>query len=324
MAWFTALSRAVWENHAVTLTQPRRAVLGGPSPSFSILGLIALARPKQWSKNVLVAAAPLAAGALLQPATIAWTAIAFVCFCLAASSVYMINDVLDVNEDRAHPKKRFRPVASGQVSPRVATVAAGIAALSATVIPAALGNAALAGVIGSYLVLQALYVWRLKHEAVFDIACVAAGFLLRAIAGGVASGVIISNPFLVVVGFGALFIAVGKRYSEILSHKQEDKKTRKALDQYTPGYLRILLSISATVSLVGYILWAFEIDARNTNDFPIAALSIIPFTLALMRYAKDVDSAEVEAPEDALFADKGLLILGVLWLGLFVGQVLQR
>lgn len=287
-------------------------------------GLIKLARPKQWAKNVLVAAAPLAAGVLLQPSALLWVAIAFVCFSLAASSVYMINDVLDVNEDRAHPKKRLRPVASGQISPRTATIAAVLAALASLAIPAILGNFALAGVIGGYLILQALYVWKLKHEAVFDIACVAAGFLLRAIAGAVATGVIISNAFLVVVGFGALFMAVGKRYSEILSHKQEDKKTRKALDQYTPGYLRILLSISATIALVGYILWAFEIDAKNAADIPFAALSIIPFTLALMRYAKDADSAEVEAPEDALFADKGLLILGVLWLGLFVGQVLQR
>ena len=235
----------------------------------------------------------------------------------------MVNDVLDVKEDRAHPKKRYRPVASGQVSPRAALAAAVIAALASLAIPLGLGIL-LTVIITSYLVLQALYVWKLKHEAVFDIACVAAGFLLRAIAGGVAATVVISNAFLVVVGFGALFMAVGKRYSEILSHKQEDKKTRKALDQYTPGYLRILLSISATISLVGYILWAFEIDARNTSDLPFAALSVIPFTLALMRYAKDADSAEVEAPEDALFADKGLLILGVLWLGLFVGQVLQR
>lgn len=287
-------------------------------------GLIKLARPKQWVKNVLVAAAPLAAGVLLQPTVLGWVAIAFVCFCLAASSVYMINDVLDVNEDRAHPKKRFRPVASGQVSPRVATLAAALCATASLAIPVVFGNINLTVVIGSYLVLQALYVWRLKHEAVFDIACVATGFLLRAIAGGVAASVMISNTFLVVVGFGALFMAVGKRYSEILSHKQDDQKTRKALDQYTPGYLRILLSISATISLVGYILWAFEIDALNTHDVPFAALSVIPFTLALMRYAKDADSAEVEAPEDALFADKGLLILGILWLALFVGQVLQR
>lgn len=287
-------------------------------------GLIKLARPKQWLKNVLVVAAPLAAGVLLEPYVLGWVAIAFVCFSLAASSVYMVNDVLDVKEDRAHPKKRYRPVASGQVSPRAALAAAVIAALASLAIPVGLGNPGLTVVIASYLVLQALYVWKLKHEAVFDIACVAAGFLLRAIAGGVAATVVISNAFLVVVGFGALFMAVGKRYSEILSHKQEDKKTRKALDQYTPGYLRILLSISATISLVGYILWAFEIDARNTSDLPFAALSVIPFTLALMRYAKDADSAEVEAPEDALFADKGLLILGVLWLGLFVGQVLQR
>ena len=272
----------------------------------AVTGLIRLSRPKQWLKNALVVAAPLAAGVLLWPSVLGWVAVAFVCFCLAASSVYMINDVLDVNEDRSHPKKRNRPVASGQVSPRAATLASLVCLVSALAIPIGLGNINLAVVIASYLALQALYVWKLKHEAVFDIACIAAGFLLRAIAGG---GVWICDP---------------STAAEILSHKQEDKKTRMALDQYTPGYLRILLSVSATISLVGYILWAFEMDALDTNDIPFAALSVIPFTLALMRYAKDADSAEVEAPEDALFADKGLLILGLLWLALFTGQVLQR
>lgn len=288
------------------------------------MGLLELARPRQWTKNVLVLAAPLAAGALWDAQVAGWTAIAFVTFCLASSSVYMVNDVIDAAADREHATKRNRPVAAGRVSPKVAVVAAATLAVISVAVPAALGNWRLSVVIVGYLVLQAFYVSWLKNEPIFDIACIAVGMLLRAIAGGVASNLPISNAFLIVVGFGALFLAAGKRYSEKQSHDQSITATRKVLASYSAGYLRVLLSIAATVALVGYILWAFEIGDHPTASIPFAQLSIIPFTLAIMRYARDADAADVEAPETAIFADKALLVLGVLWLLLFVGQVLQR
>lgn len=288
-----------------------------------MIGLLELARPKQWAKNLLVVTAPLAAGSLLTANIFWWTVLAFVCFSLAASSIYMLNDVRDAEADRAHPTKQNRPVASGRVKPSVATAAGGICGVLSILLPLVFGNFPLTLVIMSYLALQFAYVVYLKHEAVFDIATIAAGFLLRAIAGGAASGVPISNAFLIVVGFGSLFMAIGKRYSEI--HAEHDgSKTRKVLTQYTPGYLRMLLGIAATIVLVGYILWAFEIDANDGGQIPFATLSIIPFTLAIMRYARDAEQAKAEAPEDAVFADKALLVLGLIWLALFVGQVVQR
>ncbi len=237
----------------------------------------------------------------------------------------MINDVLDAEADRAHADKRDRPVAAGVVTPRLAVGAAAILAILAIALPLLLRNGALAVIIGTYLVLQAAYVIQLKHMAVLDVATIASGFLLRAIAGGIASGLPISNSFLIVVGFGALFMALGKRYSEQLTHHDQDEtSTRATLEEYTPGYLRMMLAVTAAVTLVAYTLWAFEIATHHTGPFPLSALSVIPFTLALMRYARDIDTGDAEAPEDILLKDPTLLILGVVWVGLFVGQVAQR
>ena len=288
-----------------------------------MIGLIKLARPKQWIKNLLVITAPLAAGSLFDHGVLGWTVLAFVCFSLASSAIYMFNDIRDVEADRAHPKKQHRPIASGRVKPATATVAAIVCGLASFGVPLLLGNRPLTLVIVSYLALQIGYVFYLKYEPVFDIAAIAAGFLLRAIAGGAASDVPISNAFLIVVGFGSLFMAVGKRYSEI-REQDGSAKTRAVLAKYTPGYLQMMLGVSAAIALVGYILWAFEIVESSSASIPYASLSIIPFTLAMMRYARDAEQAKAEAPEDAVFADKALLVLGLIWLLLFVGQVWQR
>lgn len=283
--------------------------------------LLVLARPKQWVKNGLVAAAPLAAGELFTEPVFAWTVLAFVVFSMAASSVYMVNDAIDVEADRAHPRKRSRPIASGAVAPLTAKMLAAALALLSIAIPSALGNFRLAAVIGGYLVLQACYLVWLKHEPVLDVACVAAGFLLRAIAGGAASGIPISKPFLIVVSFGALFMVVGKRYSELVSQDQRDGETRRTLAKYTPSYLRMLLAFSLAVTVTAYTMWAFERDASEGGEIAFAAISVIPFTLALLRYARDVDSAGAEAPEDAVFADPTLMLLGGIWALTFVGQI---
>ena len=286
--------------------------------------LLVLARPKQWVKNALVFAAPLSAGVILEPVVFWHVVVTFACFCLAASSVYMANDVLDAEQDRNHPRKRHRPVAAGRVEPKLAIFAAVLCALAAITLPVILVNPEVSLVISAYLALQGAYIWKLKHEPVLDVAAIAGGFLLRAVAGGVAADVAISNAFFVVVGFGTFFMAVGKRYAEIMTLDQATHDTRKSLNGYSPGYLRILLAMSATISLVGYILWAFEIEASSATQVPYAVLSIIPMTLALMRYAKDAESADAEAPEDALFADKWLLALGLVWFFLFAAQVLSR
>ena len=274
-------------------------------------GYVRSLRPRQWVKNVLVLAAPLAAGAVFKAEVIGPTAVAFVLFCCCASGVYLVNDSIDIEEDRRHPRKRFRPIAAGLV-PRPAAIGMAVVlfavALTAAVV---LTRPALAGVLGSYVVIQLAYCVFLKNQPVIDLAVVASGFLLRGIAGGVAAGLFLSQWFLLVTAFGSLFMVAGKRYSELIL-VGDAAATRKTLQEYSASYLRFVWSLSAGVTLTAYSLWAFEM-ARSQGPVPWATISIAPFVLAVLRYARDVDKGAAGAPEEIVLRDRVLLVLGFLW-----------
>jgi decaprenyl-phosphate phosphoribosyltransferase len=279
---------------------------------------IAAMRPKQWLKNVLVFAAPLAAGSLFEP-DVLWPSIgAFVAFCLMSSATYLLNDVRDVEGDRIHPTKRHRAIAAGELSVSAALALAVVLAVVAMAL-ALLINIGLAGVLLAYAVFTTSYSLFLKHEPVIELALLAMGFLLRAIAGGVASDLPISQWFLIVAGFGSLFMAAGKRYSELMqvsADPDDGKTTRRSLAGYTPTYLRFVWATSAAVTITAYCLWAFEVSAAPST-MPWGAWSVLPFVLAILRYAVDVDGGRAEAPEDVVLRDRVLLVLGAIWLVLF-------
>ncbi|MGH9246364.1 MAG: decaprenyl-phosphate phosphoribosyltransferase [Acidimicrobiales bacterium] len=281
-----------------------------------VAGLLRTARPRQWTKNVLVVAAPLAAGELFEPDVLIDTAIAFVCFWVAASGIYLVNDACDVEEDRRHPTKQHRPVAAGVVAVRIA-LGAGLGLVVAGTALGFMARWELAALIGVYAGLQLAYCFGLKHQAVVDLAVVSSGFLLRAMAGGVAAGLVISQWFLLVTGFGSLFMVAGKRYSELHELGEAAGGTRRSLTRYSDSYLRFVWSVSAGVSLVVYSLWAFEISGEG----PWAPLSIAPFTLALLRYAVDIDAGAAGEPEDIVLNDRVLQLLALLWLGLIALEV---
>jgi decaprenyl-phosphate phosphoribosyltransferase len=271
-------------------------------------------RPRQWLKNSLVAAAPLAAGELLARSVLLPTLGAFAAFCLASSATYLVNDVRDVEVDRAHPQKRHRPIAAGQLGARTAVVAAVVLALGAL----ALGvwvRPALGVSVAAYLLVTLAYSLRYKHEPVIELALLTAGFLLRATAGGAATGIPLSNWFLIVTGFGSLFIAAGKRFSELVS--VEAGARRRSLTGYTPEYLRFVWGMAASITVLGYCLWAFEVASGQHTTYSWTAMSVAPFVLAVMRYAVDIDAGHAEAPEDVVLSDPQLLVLGACWLALF-------
>lgn len=166
--------------------------------------LLRAMRPRQWLKNALVAAGPLAAGSLLRPSVLVGTLAAFVAFSLCASGVYLVNDVIDREHDRRHPTKRTRPIASGAVAPRVALAVGVVLLVGAPFVVAAIGLVQLATVLAVYAMLQISYCLGLKNQAVIDIALISSGFLLRAIAGGVATGIVLSPHFLLVAAFGSV------------------------------------------------------------------------------------------------------------------------
>ena len=269
-------------------------------------------RPRQWVKNVLVLAAPVAAGVVLQPAVLANTLGAFVAFCLVSASIYLINDVRDVEADRQHPKKRLRPIAAGELAPRMALALAAVT-VAASMALGLLIAPLLAATLATYWVAQVGYSLFLKDQPIIDLAMVASGFLLRAVAGGVASGIALSQWFLLVAAFGSLFMVAGKRYSEIRELGQQ-AGTRQSLARYTDTYLRFVWTVACTAVIMSYSLWAFEQSALpSASAVAWHAISIAPFTLALLRYAYVIDTGAAGEPEDVVLSDRVLQGLGVLW-----------
>lgn len=291
------------ENTQIAL--PRRPRLPAP---------IRALRPKQWVKNVLVFAAPAAAGTILRPEVLSRTLVAFVAFCLVSASIYLVNDVRDAESDRQHPKKRFRPIAAGELSPRVALVMA-VVLLAASLALGFWTARSLGVVLAAYWSLQVGYSILLKHQPILDLAIVAAGFLLRAVAGGVASAIPLSQWFLLVASFGSLFMVSGKRYSEIIQLGSE-AGTRASLEAYTPTYLRFAWTLSAALVIMSYALWAFDLRAgvQPWAGIAWAQVSIAPFTLAMMRYAYVIDRGEAGEPEDVVLSDRTLQALGLAWI----------
>lgn len=283
------------------------------SPARTAIAVLRTARPRQWSKNVLVLAAPLAAGVEWTGGTIVDVAGTFVAFTLAASAIYLVNDVVDAEEDRLHPRKQRRPVAAGELRPGTAVMCAGLF-VGLGIGIGVLIEPRLAATLTAYVVLQVAYALWLKEQPVVDLAIVAAGFLLRAIAGGVAIDVPLSQWFLLVASFGSLFMVAGKRYSELRSMGPA-AGTRKTLEVYSESYLRFVWGLAAAVTVTAYSLWAFEISTGS--DINWQAISIAPFVVGLLRYAVDIDRGLAGEPEEAVLRDPGLQVLGLAWLVVF-------
>jgi decaprenyl-phosphate phosphoribosyltransferase len=298
------------------------APVGGP-PKNLLAGIVKAVRPRQWVKNVLVfLPVALALGderfSYDYRTLLLKVLVAFAVFCCAASSIYLINDARDVEADRQHPTKRFRPIAAGVVSPTLAyALAIVLAAVSLTV--SWLVTPDLALVMAVYIAIQLAYCFGLKHQAVLDICIVSSGFLIRAIAGGVAAGVALSQWFLLVMAFGSLFMAAGKRYAELQLAERTGAKIRKSLESYTTSYLRFVWTLSATAMVVCYSLWAFERDGANAGWF---AVTIIPLTVAVLRYAVDVDGGMAGEPEEIALRDRVLQLLALAWIGTISAAVL--
>lgn len=274
--------------------------------------VVRLLRPRQWVKNLLVFAAPAAAGVLNEAEHLGRTTLLFVAFCLAASGTYCINDAADADADRSHPRKRFRPVAAGEITVRAARVL-GVGLLAAGVLVAALtGGWPTAGIVALYVAITTAYTLWLKHQAVIDIVVVASGFVVRAVAGVVGTDLPLSDWYLIVASFGSLFLVAGKRSTE-LNLGDGASEHRKALVSYSPPFLLFVRAVAAGIALLAYCLWAFERAELADGGFPWFQLSIVPFTTAMLRYALVHSMEEHAGPEDIVLGDRTLLIIGAMW-----------
>ncbi len=284
--------------------------------------LLRLARPRQWIKNLLVFVAPGAAGVLFHRTVLLHAMAAFGIFCVAASGTYFLNDAIDADSDRLHPTKRLRPIAAGLVSiPLAISLSAAMLAV-ATGLAALLAGWHLALVIAVYVLVNVAYSLELKNEPVLDLVAVSAGFVLRAVAGGVATGVALSNWFLIVASFGSLLIVTGKRSGEkqlLEAHEADHGSVRQTLGSYTPTFLRSVRTLSAAVTVTAYCLWAFERAAQlHPGHDPIwFQLTVVPFTIALLHVVLILDAGVGAAPEELALKDHRLQIYGVCWVALF-------
>ncbi len=276
--------------------------------------ILRTARPKQWLKNVLVFAAPGAAGVLDQPREFGLTLLAFAAFCLAASGTYFWNDVLDVDADRSHPTKSTRPIAAGLVSVTTGKIMGTLLPIVALVLAWLTGEWRAVLVVALYMAITLSYSAIWKHIAVIDLVAIASGFVLRAAMGAVAVDVPMSSWFVLVTTFGSLFIVTGKRYAEARDLGTDAGDVRSTLGEYSEGYLRIVLAVTCGGALVSYCVWAFETKELSGTDLPFYELSIVPMLTAFLRYALVLDQGHGVAPEEVFGRDRVLQVLGVVWI----------
>lgn len=269
------------------------------------------ARPKQWLKNVLVFAAPAALGDISTD-LIVRSVVVFVAFCMTASGTYYWNDIKDVEADRAHPTKRNRPIASGAVPLGVARMVGTLLLLGGPLLAFAVRPEA-GGVVGLYAILTVGYSVSWKHIALLDLALVASGFVLRAMAGAAGTDTRMSSWFVMCTSFGSFFIVAGKRFAELLEMGDNATVTRRSLSAYSVPYLRQLLSVSCTATVVSYCLWAFENGESASGAFPWHGLSIVPMVLALLRYMMVLERGGGGAPEEVFTKDRSLQLYGLAW-----------
>lgn len=295
-------------------------------PTGALRSLVSALRPSQWVKNCLIVVAPAAAGTLTNGTVLRQTAVAFVAFCAVSSAVYLLNDVQDRERDAHHPTKRFRAIASGRLSTKAALGAA-LALLAVGFLAALLIDrpGELLIVLALYVAIMLAYVYWIKNVAIVELGAVASGFFLRAYAGAAASRIPVSTWFLVVISFGALFLVVGKRSSELKTHG--DVATRPVLSEYSARFLESVLTMCATIVVAGYCLWAFDgsstgLSANHDAVLP-TRLSVVPVVFAMLFIMRSADAGQGSAPEDLLLHNRTVQILLVIWIGLMIFSVYE-
>jgi 4-hydroxybenzoate polyprenyltransferase len=277
--------------------------------------LVAL-RPQQWAKNGLIFVALAFSMKLTEASVAATAAVAFVTFCALSSAGYVVNDVLDVEADRRHPTKRFRPIAAGQLSIGLA-IALGGALAVAGVLGAALIRPELGLVAIGYIALTVSYTAWLKHIVLVDVFGIAAGFVLRAAAGAVAIDVPISPWLYVATLLGALLIALGKRRAELQVLGEAASGHRRNLEAYSLDLIDQLILIISGSTLMTYALYTFSAESLPKNHSMMLTIPVVLY--GLFRYLFVIrESPAGGAPEELLFSDRPLLVTAMLWVVLAV------
>lgn len=266
---------------------------------------VRLFRPRHWIKNLLLFAPPFFGGSIFSDGVLKASLPAFISFSFAASSIYIFNDIHDKEADKNHPLKNRRPIASGEISARASLIFSCILITLSTLF-SLLVNMSFAYYIFSYLGLNVLYTLRLRFLPIFDVFSIAAGFIIRVMAGGEAFHVDVSNWLFLSVLFISILMASGKRLSEMSDLKSDAYLQRKVLKEYPDGFLESLLWLTGAASLISYSLYTIE---KGGDLFYTVILS----AFGLIRYLYIVKMGKGE-PVDAIFSDRILSLTIIMWI----------
>ena len=281
---------------------------------MNVCALIRLIRPWQWLKNLMIFFPPLLSGSLFHPGVFERGYIPFVAFCLGSSSLYIFNDLIDLERDALHPVKKNRPLPAGQVSKFVAVFMSCILLALAIVLSWQV-SAFFFGILLVYLSVVVSYSLALKNRPILDIFCISLGFVLRLYGGGVAFQVTITDWLFLTVFLLAIFLSVGKRYSERYSLGENAGEHRPTLEIYPDGFLEGVMYLSGAAVLVTYSIYAIST--------PFLVYTVPLCLYGLLRYMMRVQSGKSGDPSDTLVKDIPLLITSILWV-LMVGWSIYR
>lgn len=310
----TARTQETGEQPAAT-SVARTAAARTPRSIDLATAVVQAVRPRQWPKNLLVFAAPLAGATLGRDEGFSYALLAFAAFTAAASAVYVVNDILDAERDRQHPTKCQRPIASGRLSVPAALVLAVSCLAIAAVATIGVGEPMLGVVIGAYIAVSFSYSMALKHVPGIELTVVASGFVLRALGGAVATHIPPSGWFLTVCSLGALMVAIGKRYTELSSLGREAIAHRPVMRWYSLSLLRGGQRAASVVMLAAYLFWALSEHDAWMRGWHVA--SVIPLGLALIRFDRLTGLAEGRPVEDLIVRDPMMICCELAWLTMF-------
>jgi len=286
-----------------------------------IKNLFLASRPNQWTKNLLVFLAPLFAFSF-DTQTLLTSIKAFIAFCLISSSIYLINDSIDKDKDKEHPTKKFRAIASGLVSIKSAFILS-LVYFSLSLFIGFSINIFFGFILVLYFLVQILYCFKLKQIPIIEFFCIASGFILRSVAGGVAANIFISSWFLLSVGMLSLFLAVEKRKAEIVNLRNSKLNTRKVLKSYSLTLINKFEAVLTSSTIMTYSLWAYGPSIGGSKS-PFMIITIPLVMLGIFRYQMLSDikqnrilkksNINLETPEKIIFTDKPIQIIVLSWL----------
>lgn len=275
--------------------------------------LIKLIRPQQWVKNLFVFIAPFFAGILFQKEIFIDTAIGFVAFSLAASSIYILNDIRDVDADRAHPTKKNRPIASGKISNTLAIIIMLVMVVSAIVI-STFTNSYFTGILATYIIINVAYCFGLKHVSILDMVLISFGFVLRTVGGGVIVDVVLTQWLVIIIFLLSLFLALAKRRDDILIFNESGNSIRKSSSKYNLEFINSAITMVSTTLIVAYLMYTISDEVIERMNFEYLYFTGLFVILGVLRYLqKTLVENDSSSPVRVLYTDRFIQLTLILW-----------